>query len=80
MASSNRTDLDSMWDRIDLKSKEEKKGNVWGLQYLEGLIDELVELKIKAKKENNPILYNQLRTSLMRAQDVQRELDEKIKQ
>ena len=70
-----------MWDKIDLRSKEEveKEGNMWGRQYLEGLIDELVELKTKAKKENNPILYNQLRTSLMRAHEVQRELNEKLK-
>ena len=70
-----------MWDKIDLRSKKEieKEGNVWGKQYLERLIDELVELKVKAKKENNPILYNQLRTSLMRAHEVQNELNEKIK-
>lgn len=70
-----------MWDKIDLRSKEdvEKEGNMWGLQYLEGLIDELVELKIKTKKENNPILYNQLQTSLMRAHEIQSELNEKLK-
>lgn len=81
MTSSNRIDLNSMWDKIDLRSKKdiEKEGYVWGRQYLEGLIDELVELKIKTKKENNPIMYNQLRTSLMRAHDVQNELNEKIK-
>ncbi|MCH7966029.1 MAG: hypothetical protein IIB02_01210 [Thaumarchaeota archaeon] len=76
-----RSDLNSMWDKIDLRSKEdvEKEGNMWGLQYLEGLIDELVELKIKTKKENNPILYNQLQTSLMRAHEIQSELNEKLK-
>ena len=81
MISSCRSDLNSMWDKIDLKSKEEveKEGNMWGRQYLEGLIGELVELKIKAKKENKPILYNQLRTSLMRAHEVQSELNEKLK-
>ena len=81
MTSSNRIDLNSMWDKIDLRSKKdiEKEGHVWGRQYLEGIIDELVELKIKTKKENNPMMYNQLRTSLMRAHDVQNELNEKIK-
>ena len=76
-----RTDLNSMWDRIDQRSKKETEfeGNVWGKQYLEQLIEELVELKIKAKKENNPILYNQLRTSLIRAHEVQAELNEKLK-
>ncbi|QLH06864.1 hypothetical protein [Nitrosopumilus ureiphilus] len=75
------SDLNSMWDKIDLRSKQdvEKEGHLWGLQYLDLLIDELVELKIKAKKENNPILYNQLRTSLMRAHEVQSELNEKLK-
>lgn len=82
MISSNKTDLNAMWDKIDLRSKKdiEKEGQVWGLQYLEGLIDELVKLKIKSKKENNPIMYNQLRTSLMRAHEVQSELNEKLKQ
>ena len=81
MISSNKTDLGSMWDRIDLRSKEDKQkeGNVWGRQYLESVIDELVELKIKAKKEHNPLMYNQFRTSLMRAHEVQNELNEKIK-
>ncbi len=81
MIPSYRSELNSMWDKIDLKSKEEveKEGNMWGRQYLEGLIGELVELKIKAKKENKPILYNQLRTSLMRAHEVQSELNEKLK-
>lgn len=82
MISSNKTDLNAIWDKIDLRSKKdvEKEGQVWGRQYLEGLIDELVELKIKSKKENDPIMYNQLRTSLMRAHEVQSELNEKIKQ
>lgn len=77
----NKIDLNSMWDKIDLRSKEDvrKEGDVWGRQYLEGLIDELVELKIKAKKEHNPMMYNQLRTSLMRAHEVQNELNEKIR-
>ena len=81
MIPSYRSELNSMWDKIDLKSKEEveKEGHVWGLQYLEELISELVELKIKAKKENNPILYNQLRISLMRAHEAQSELNEKLK-
>ncbi len=82
MISSHKTDLNAMWDKIDFRSKKdvEKEGQVWGRQYLEGLIDELVELKIKSKKENDPIMYNQLRTSLMRAHEVQSELNEKIKQ
>ena len=66
--------------KIDLKPKDEiKEGNTWGQQYLEKLIGELVELKIKAKQENNPILYNQLQTSLMRAHEVQSELNETSK-
>ena len=81
MTPSNRTDLNSMWDKIDLRPKKDikKEGNLWGRQYLEGLIDELVELKIKSKKENNPMMYNQFQTSLMRAHQVQKELNEKIK-
>jgi len=78
MIRSYHSDLHSMWDKIDLKPKEEvkKEGNTWGQQYLEKLIGELVELKIKAKKDNNPILYTQLQTSLIRAHEVQSELNE----
>jgi len=78
MISSYRPNLNLMWDKIDLKSNEVKKeGNSWGQQYLEKLIGELTELKIKAKQENNPILYDQFRISLMRAHEVQNELNEK---
>ena len=81
MISSYRPNLNLMWDKIDLKSNKEveKEGNTWGQQYIEKLIGELIELKIKAKQENNPILYDQLRTSLMRAHEVQNELNEKLK-
>ena len=80
MTPSYRPNLNLMWDKIDLKSNEVKKEeNSWGQQYLEKLIGELTELKIKAKQENNPILYDQLRTSLMRAHEVQNELNEKLK-
>ncbi len=70
-----------MWDKIDLRSEEDvkKDGNKWGLQYLEGLIEELTELKTKSRKENNPMMYNQLKASLIRAHEVQIELNEKIK-
>jgi len=81
MISSYRPNLNLMWDKIDLKSNKEvkKEGNTWGQQYIEKLIGELIELKIKAKQENNPILYDQLRTSLMRAHEVQNELNKKLK-
>ncbi|EPA05450.1 hypothetical protein BG20_I0859 [Candidatus Nitrosarchaeum limnium BG20] len=75
-----RTDLNSMWDEIDLKPKQSrKKGQTWARGYLEGLIVELIELKIKAKNENNLVLYNQLQNSLIRAHEVQNELNEKLK-
>jgi len=75
-----RTDLNLMWDKIDLKPKHPgKKGETWALQYIGELIAELIELKINAKKENKLILYNQLQNSLIRAHDVQNELNEKSK-
>jgi len=78
---SSRTNLDSMWDKIDLRSKEDikKEGEQWGLQYVERLIDDLVELKIKSKREHDPMMYHQLNSSLTRAHDVKSELLEKIK-
>lgn len=81
MNTSPRSDLNAMWDRIDFKSKKDivKEGNEWGGQYLEQIINELVELKKKYRKEHNPLMYHQLNTSLTRAHEVQNELQEKIK-
>jgi len=78
----SKIDLNLLWDKIDLRSKDDikKEGNQWGLQYLEGLIDELVELKVKSKKEHDPMLYHQLNSSLTRAHQVKTELEEKLKQ
>ena len=74
-----RANLNEMWDKIDTPEKRQKDGFLWGEQYLEGLITELVFAKQKAKKENNPYLYNQLRTSLIRAHEVKAELESKNK-
>ena len=65
--------LNSMWDEIDLRTNDEikKKMKDWGQEYMKRIIEDLIELKIKAKKENNPALYDQLRTSLIRAHEVQ---------
>ena len=72
MISLNYTNLNIMWDKIDLRSwKEEKEINVWKQDYIRKIIEDLIELKIEAKKENKPILYDQLRTSLIRAHEVQ---------
>ena len=81
MKSSVRTDLNSMWDKIDFRSKQDmgREGNQWGQQYLEELINELVELKIKSKKEHDPMMYHQLNSSLTRAHEVQNELRKKLK-
>ena len=81
MKSSVRTDLNSMWDKIDFRSKQdiEREGNQWGEQYLEELINELVELKSKSKKEQDPMMYHQLNSSLTRAHEVQNELRKKLK-
>ena len=68
----NYTNLNIMWDKIDLRSCEEEKGNnVWKQDYINRIIEDLIELKIEAKKENKPILYDQLRISLIRAHEVQ---------
>ena len=79
MSQSFRSSLYSMWDEIDLhpSTKPREKNTGWGKQYIDKLVDELVELKAKAKEENNPALYEQLRISLIRAHEVQKELREK---
>lgn len=69
-----------MWDKIELVSNRvlKKEETICGFQHIEQIVEELIELKIKAKKENNPMLYNQLRTSLIRAHKVQNELEQSI--
>lgn len=81
MKTSTSTDLNSMWDKIDFRSKQdiEREGNQWGEQYLEELINEIVELKAKSKKEHDPMMYHQLNSSLTRAHEVQSELRKKLK-
>ncbi len=81
MYESHRTDLNSLWDKIDFRSKEdiEWEGNQWGEQYLESIINELVELKAKSKKEHDPLMYHQLNSSLTRAHEAQIELRKKLK-
>lgn len=81
MYKSHRTDLNSLWDKIDFRSKDdiEWEGNQWGEQYLERIINELVELKVKSKKEHNPMMYHQLNSSLTRAHESQNELRKKLK-
>jgi hypothetical protein len=74
-----RTNLHDIWDKIDIPEKRQRDGFLWGQQYLDGLITELVFAKQNAKKENDPYLYNQLRTSLIRAHEVKAELESKIK-
>ncbi|PBO85494.1 MAG: hypothetical protein COA77_04025 [Thaumarchaeota archaeon] len=72
MKSSVRFDLNLMWDKIDFRSKYDiwREGNQWGEQYLEELIHELVELKMKSKKEYDPMMYRHLNSSLTRAHEV----------
>jgi len=79
MKTESRANLNEVWDKIDTPEKRQKDGFLWGEQYLEGLITELVFAKQKAKKENNPYLYNQLRSSLIRAHEVKTELERKNK-
>jgi len=73
--------LDLMWDKIDLVSNRilKKEKYAWEFQHIEKIVEELIELKVNAKMENNPMLYNQLRTSLIRAHKVQNELESSIK-
>lgn len=73
--------LDLMWDKIELVSNRvlKKEETLCGLHHIEQIVEDLIELKIKAKRENNPMLYNQLRTSLIRAHKVQNELESSIK-
>lgn len=73
---SNHINLNTMWDKIDLESSDKEKDIIgWKQEYMKNIVEDLIELKIKAKKENNPSLYDQLRISLIRAHEVQNELN-----
>ena len=76
MISTIHVNLDQMWDKIELESNiiMRREGNTSGFKHIEKIVEQLIELKIKAKKENNPMLYNQLRISLIQAHKVQNEL------
>lgn len=69
-----QTDLNIIWDEIDIKPKNRRGCGLWKEDYIKKIISELIELKIKAKKENKPKLYEQLRMSLMRAHKVQNKI------
>ncbi|WP_371503806.1 hypothetical protein [Nitrosopumilus adriaticus] len=71
---SYQTDLNSMWDKIDIESKNKIWDKKWEQEHIQRIVKDLIELKIKAKKDNNPILYNQLRISLIRAHKVQNDV------
>ncbi|AJW70499.1 hypothetical protein [Nitrosopumilus adriaticus] len=71
---SYQTDLNSMWDKIDIKSKNKIWDKKWEQEHIQRIVKDLIELKIKAKKDNNPILYNQFRISLIRAHEVQNDI------
>ena len=74
MNTSYQTDLNSMWDKIDIKSKNKMGQKMWEQEHIQRVVKDLIELKIKAKKDNNPTLYNQLRISLIRAHKVQNDI------
>ena len=74
MYASFQTDLNLIWDKIDIIPKNKGENKKWKQDYVQRIVKDLIELKIKAKKENNPKLYNQLRMSLIRAHKVQNDI------
>ncbi len=74
MYTSFQTDLNSMWDKIDTMPKNKVENKIWNQDYIQRIVKDLIELKIKARKENNPRSYNQLRLLLIRAHNVQNDI------
>jgi len=70
--------LNCLLDKIDFPSPEQKNGYKWGSQYVDILIKQIVMLKQQAKIDNNPYLYNQLQTSLIKAHEVKSELNHQL--
>ena len=73
--------LEDIHDQIESeenKPMSEADGYRWGLDYLNDTLRQLEKLEQKALAKNDPIFYNNVKTSIQRAQHAQKELQDKL--
>ncbi len=78
----NKILMDRISDSIDeakAKPMTEKEGYQWGLEYLQNVKKELLKLEARAMTRNDPLFFNDVRFSMLRALEAEEELEEKIK-
>lgn len=73
--------LEDIYDKIELEESRpmsQADGYQWGLDYLNDTIRQLKKLEQKALEKNDPIFYNNIKTSIQRALHAQKELQDKL--
>ncbi len=73
--------LEDIYDRIESeesRSMSKADGYQWGLDYLNDTLKQLEKLERRALAKNNPIFYNDIKISIQRAQQAQKELQDKL--
>ena len=73
--------LEDIYDKIESEESRpmsKADGHQWGLDYLNDTIKQLEKLKQRALEQNNPMFYNDIKISIQRAQDAQKELQGKL--
>lgn len=73
--------LEDIYDKIESEENRpmsQADGYRWGLDYLNDTIRQLEKLEQKALAKNDPIFYNNVKISMARAQQAQKELQDKL--
>lgn len=73
--------LEEIYDKIESeqnKPMSEADGYQWGLDYLLDIQKQLERLEKTSLEQNNPIFYNNVKLSMQRALDAQKELTGKL--
>lgn len=73
--------LEDIYDKIEYEESRpmsQADGYQWGLDYLNDTIKQLEKLEQKALVKNDPVFYNNVKISIQRAQDAQKELQDKL--
>lgn len=73
--------LEEIYDKIESeqnKPMNEADGYQWGLDYLKDIQKQLQRLEKTSLEQNNPLFYNNVKLSMQRALDAQKELAAKL--
>ena len=70
--------VDALWKKLDPMTH--KEGIVWGLEHLLQTKRKLEDLEQQAIADDNAELHNEVRSSLIHAKVVEKELQDKLKE